>query len=40
METVGNPAFEQRSYFLVIDLSQIESYPLILPSVDVSSSDC
>ena len=38
-ETVGNPTFEQRSYFLVIDLSQTESYPLILPLVDVSSRD-
>jgi hypothetical protein len=38
-ETVGNPTFEQRSYFLVIDLSQIESYALILPMMDVSGRD-
>jgi len=28
METVGNPAFEQRSYFLVIDLSQLRAIHL------------
>ena len=38
-ETVGNLTFEQRCYFLVYDLSQIESYPLFLPSMNVSSRD-